>query len=388
MFCLKCGEAIPDNSVTCPKCGSNINEATNIENSERTVAYASQKSINSECDVLNKNLQKEYIPRKKQRYIGIAMCVLACVLFIFAIKNITNNKYKFYVENYDAYVDGYNDNSNTATQYSGGLFKSGYNQIASSYKDMADDAKKEIWSYRIKALGFLSVGVVCIVIGIKKVKKRTLEGNIMSLIKCPGCGKNISNTSESYNYCGYCGYKFEKSEERVEKSNDIPQKQKKSKKKIVISAGLILCIVVLIISISLIINRPKGLQANAEKHIDELEERIGDVDVFAVLCFSRIGYGDKEVSYKYLIEYKQNGKEDFAVYYDEFEGEEKSYYVGNGYDGGETNDDGQIPFNNLQALSAHKDYLEYLIGEGDQKVITEEDAKNNNAEGIIVLKTK
>lgn len=115
--CPECGNEISDKAIACPHCGYERTELTN-------------ESVETK------------IPNKKQQYIGIGMCIFACILFIFAIKNITDNEYKFYVDNYDSYVAGYEENSNTASQYSGGLFKSGYNQIASSYKGMADDAKK------------------------------------------------------------------------------------------------------------------------------------------------------------------------------------------------------------------------------------------------------
>lgn len=39
MFCLKCGEAIPDGSEKCPLCGADLKS----ENSEQAVVYASQK---------------------------------------------------------------------------------------------------------------------------------------------------------------------------------------------------------------------------------------------------------------------------------------------------------------------------------------------------------
>lgn len=200
----------------------------------------------------------------------------------------------------------------------------------------------------------------------------------MKNIKCPKCGENML---ERTNKCTNCGCIFDEAD-----IQRVPSQR--NHKKIVIAVFLVICIAILVTVVMMVANRPKGLQANAEKHVEELEDRIGDVDVLALVCFSRIGYGDKDVSFKYLIEYNQNGKVDFAVYYDEFDGEKKSYYVGNGYDGGESSDEKQIPLNNFQALSAHKAYLEYLIGEGKQKEILEEDAMKHNAEGIIVLNVK
>ena len=41
MFCLKCGEAIPDESKSCPKCGADLTETAN---DEQFVVYASQNT--------------------------------------------------------------------------------------------------------------------------------------------------------------------------------------------------------------------------------------------------------------------------------------------------------------------------------------------------------
>lgn len=42
MFCMKCGEAIPDNSKVCPLCGADLEE-----HDQQAVVYASQKEIES-----------------------------------------------------------------------------------------------------------------------------------------------------------------------------------------------------------------------------------------------------------------------------------------------------------------------------------------------------
>lgn len=42
MFCLKCGEAIPDNSRICPKCGAEL--TTNESDTDQAVVYASQNA--------------------------------------------------------------------------------------------------------------------------------------------------------------------------------------------------------------------------------------------------------------------------------------------------------------------------------------------------------
>lgn len=72
MFCLKCGEVIPDGSTVCPKCGALLNE----DNNEQAVVYASQKEMNSEenttSDVKKINNKNYFI-----------WCALAVVSFVF-----------------------------------------------------------------------------------------------------------------------------------------------------------------------------------------------------------------------------------------------------------------------------------------------------------------
>ena len=41
MFCLRCGEAIPDGSIVCPKCGAKLDE----ESKGQQIVYASQKEL-------------------------------------------------------------------------------------------------------------------------------------------------------------------------------------------------------------------------------------------------------------------------------------------------------------------------------------------------------
>lgn len=66
MFCVKCGEAIPDGSEVCPKCGANPRET------EPAVVYASQGS-----DPAPKKMNK-----KTALIIGICACVVAVFLIV------------------------------------------------------------------------------------------------------------------------------------------------------------------------------------------------------------------------------------------------------------------------------------------------------------------
>lgn len=59
MFCLKCGEAIPDGSEKCPLCGANLKS----ENSEYAVVYASQKELpeSSVAETSESDLKKPFV---------------------------------------------------------------------------------------------------------------------------------------------------------------------------------------------------------------------------------------------------------------------------------------------------------------------------------------
>lgn len=70
MFCMKCGEAIPDGSGSCPKCGFNLN----MESNDQAVIYAFQEET----------LDSGNTPAKKRsRTLKIAVAAIASVLILF-----------------------------------------------------------------------------------------------------------------------------------------------------------------------------------------------------------------------------------------------------------------------------------------------------------------
>ncbi|WP_434311246.1 zinc-ribbon domain-containing protein [Hominifimenecus sp. rT4P-3] len=95
MFCVKCGEAIPDGSSVCPKCGANLIK----KEEEQAVVYASQKE--EEIPEQAKSIKK--IPKKAL----IGMVAVACVIvvvFVISGINKANLKKALVKEWYD--VDG------------------------------------------------------------------------------------------------------------------------------------------------------------------------------------------------------------------------------------------------------------------------------------------
>lgn len=72
MFCLKCGEAIPDGSEKCPLCGAELKS----ENSEQAVVYASQKEP-PESSVVN-----EAENNLKKSFIGVMIAAVCSFIFL------------------------------------------------------------------------------------------------------------------------------------------------------------------------------------------------------------------------------------------------------------------------------------------------------------------
>lgn len=77
MFCMKCGEAIPDGSEMCPKCGANLKD----EVSEQAVVYASQKSEDITSDVTTSQQKKS-----SKKAVGIVAACL-CIVTVFLVVN-------------------------------------------------------------------------------------------------------------------------------------------------------------------------------------------------------------------------------------------------------------------------------------------------------------
>ncbi|WP_031555494.1 zinc ribbon domain-containing protein [Lachnospira multipara] len=80
-FCSKCGEVIPDDSVTCPKCGIVIKEQE-----EHAVIYASQEKNSAETVITN-NKKKINKKTKIAIFVIIGIALLSVITF-FSINEI------------------------------------------------------------------------------------------------------------------------------------------------------------------------------------------------------------------------------------------------------------------------------------------------------------
>lgn len=89
MFCLKCGEVIPDGSSVCPHCGANLIE----EEKEQAIVYASQK----ESEEVSKQTKTH---KKIPKGVLVGIAAIVCVFIINGI-NQANLKKVLVKEWYD-----------------------------------------------------------------------------------------------------------------------------------------------------------------------------------------------------------------------------------------------------------------------------------------------
>ena len=166
MYCKKCGKSIPDDSVFCPSCGSAIGQ-TNTETISSAQSPTQRPSQNKHGKKTKgvfgklKSLIGNWDPWV--RVFLFAVLVVVAIICVFqGINELTSDNYDFYTEHYKDCMKGYEDCIDEA-KYAGYLFKSTYENLAESYKEMADEDMVEIWGMRIKAIIFVAVAVVCAV---------------------------------------------------------------------------------------------------------------------------------------------------------------------------------------------------------------------------------
>lgn len=164
MYCKKCGKSIPDDSVFCPSCGCAIGQ-TNTE----TISSA---QIPTQSPTKNNNGKKvKGVFGKLKSLIGnwdpwvrvalsVVLVAVAMICVFQGINELTSDNYDFYTEHYKDCMEGYEDCMDEA-KYAGYLFKSTYENLAESYKEMANEDMVEIWGMRIKAIIFVAVAVIC-----------------------------------------------------------------------------------------------------------------------------------------------------------------------------------------------------------------------------------
>lgn len=166
MFCLKCGEAMPDNVSFCPFCGTKIGENKDTEKAIVYVEKVNEGSAETRAEMSPKMLDKMK-SKSWGRGVAIVMCVLAVILIVFGYKSITDSSYKYAVDNYKYYEQQMKETKSMANIYGGtGILGRGYANISSSWEDMLEEAQKTILTGRVKAgIGF-GLGFVLLLLAI------------------------------------------------------------------------------------------------------------------------------------------------------------------------------------------------------------------------------
>ena len=155
--CPECGSEVGTEAAVCPNCGYPFTEGEAGAAAEQAAPGPAKQKIGGKT-------------------IGIVLFLAAAILLIVGITRLTNDRYQFYKEHYETCIDGYNENSRTARSYGSGLFRYGYETIASTYKQMAEMDLKEMWKYRTAAIVCFCCAVPAAFFGYRFYKKEDADG--------------------------------------------------------------------------------------------------------------------------------------------------------------------------------------------------------------------
>lgn len=203
----------------------------------------------------------------------------------------------------------------------------------------------------------------------------------MSLIKCPECGKEVSDTIHR---CIHCGYDLKKEIAREKMYSDSEQEDGKfrNNKKFVINKLKTLtkkqiAIIVFIIGFLLFVPflTKSKYERTADKYITELKEIYDIKEINAVFCIK-----DSQDNDEYVIFYKTNFKYDYAFF------DHSGEYIGNGENGGTSNTKDGINNNNFMAKYNEKKAFDLFLEEFDHNNFDDHIKKElkNNSELVYV----
>ena len=107
---------------------------------------------------------------KIKNYILIGISI---ILIIIAISLVTTTEFKYYVDNIDYYTEQYAN----AKSHSSGFLGSSYSSLASSWKEMRDEAVAYVTLHSIGAIAFGVGGTIGLYKGLKKLKNGGTTNN-------------------------------------------------------------------------------------------------------------------------------------------------------------------------------------------------------------------
>lgn len=154
--CPECGNQVSDAAISCPHCGYGISSSSSpVQSTDKHKFKESNLYIKTNIFI-----------SEHRKAVGIAMMVLAVLLFIIAISKFNDRDYKDAVDNLSYYKSQYNECMSNAY----GLFGSSYKAIADRWDAMIGELNYTIWSTRIISFLLFAIDIPLIIFGIKNIK--------------------------------------------------------------------------------------------------------------------------------------------------------------------------------------------------------------------------
>ena len=145
--------------MSCPQCGNQISERAEV------------------CPACG--YQKVFSKGKPKVSVGASsvMIMIGCLLLVASIMIFTSSHYKNYQDSYGQYMEEYENALDMAHTYNrgnfyGALLYDGYEDLADDWKVMADNANKQLLTYRIAAGALVLGGCGLIFKGFANIKAR------------------------------------------------------------------------------------------------------------------------------------------------------------------------------------------------------------------------
>lgn len=161
-FCPSCTEPIEDGADTCPHCGKGFSTVTPERNAKALEEGACGRRQKIVSAVLGRLSDARVF-----KAVMAASVVLAVVFVGCSLATVASEDYRLYASKYGECMYEYQSNLAMAGTYNrdniyGYGLATGFENVADTYKDLAEMYMGMIWGLRIRAIVLAVLGVVCV----------------------------------------------------------------------------------------------------------------------------------------------------------------------------------------------------------------------------------